>query len=246
MSYRGKTVLITGAAGGLGRGIARSLGKLGHTLILQDKDSQGLEAAVDEFSNFKGKVFTICCSVSDEDALKRAVGDHGNVDILINNAGITGKGLPIEDIDARELGEMLDVHVRGCYSALRSVLAGMKERRYGRVVNISSTRGQVGHDRGSHYCAAKAAILGLTKAWAKELAPWGILVNAIAPGPVRTPMSLSYGEESLRQEAELTLVKRTADPTEIGGVVAFLTMETGDFITGQTLCVNGGDTIVGI
>jgi 3-oxoacyl-[acyl-carrier protein] reductase len=86
----------------------------------------------------------------------------------------------------------------------------------------------------------------MTKAWAKELAPWGILVNAIAPGPVRTPMSLSYGEESLRQEAELTLVKRIAEPQEIGGVVAFLVEGSGSFITGQTICVNGGDTIVGV
>jgi 3-oxoacyl-[acyl-carrier protein] reductase len=246
MENNGKIALITGAAGGLGRGIARSLANIGYALILQDKDAESLDAACAELSEFRDRVSSICCSVSDEAELQRGIFGKGNVDVLVNNAGITGRGLTIEEIDRNTLEDMLNVHIHGSYTATRCVLAGMKERKYGRIVNISSTRGQVGHDRGSHYCGAKAAILGMTKAWAKELAPWGILVNAIAPGPVRTPMSLSYGEESLRQEAELTLVKRIAEPQEIGGVVAFLVEGSGSFITGQTICVNGGDTIVGV
>ncbi len=245
-SLAGRRALVTGAGSGIGRGIALTLAAYGAEVVVQDADPAGAEATLVILRDAGGRGRTAVCSVVDEAALVAAVEASGPVDILINNAGVPGFNAELEDIDRAAYDRLFEVHVWGTFAATRAVLPGMKGRGFGRIVNIASNRGQVGFERSSHYAAAKGAVIALAKSWARELAPHGILVNALAPGVVRSGMTLRYGEDALREEAMQNLVERWAEPEEIGEWIAFLVGPRGSFMTGQLLCPNGGDPIVGI
>jgi 3-oxoacyl-[acyl-carrier protein] reductase len=242
----GRRALVTGAGSGIGRGIARCLAAAGAEVVVQDVDAAGAEATAARIEGDGGRAPTGVGSVVDEAGLVALVERVGAIDILVNNAGVPGFNAPLEEIDQAAWARLFEVHVWGTFAATRAVLPGMKEKGYGRIVNIASNRGQVGFERSSHYSAAKGAVTALAKAWARELAPHGIRVNAVAPGVVRSGMTLRYGEDALHEEALQNLVKRWAEPEEIGEWVRFLVGPRGDFMTGQLLCPNGGDPIVGI
>jgi len=242
----GRRALVTGAGSGIGRATAHRLAQSGAQVIVQDIDAARVEATVAALTKAGLAAEGCVCDVADEEALAASVARGSPVTLLVNNAGIGGKERTIEAIDRAAWTKMFETHVWGAMAAMRACVAGMKAARFGRVVNIASNRGQVGWDDGCHYNAAKSALIGFAKSWARELAPHGILVNAIAPGVVRTAMTLKHGEAIIQAEADLNLLKRAAEPEEIANVVAFLIEPTGNFITGQLLCPNGGDPIVGI
>ena len=164
----------------------------------------------------------------------------GPVDVLINNAGISSRGRAFEEIDDEIMAEMFDINIKGAYVATRSVLAGMKERKEGRIINTSSIFGMAGTAQGSHYCGAKAALIGLTKAWAKEFAPWNILVNAVAPGFIKTDMTDVLSDEVHESLLQYITLGRLGKPEEIASVVDFLASDRAAYITGQPISVNGG------
>lgn len=244
--FVGQTALVTGAGSGIGRATAEKLASQGARVIVQDVDQGRVGEVVDTIRKAKGEALPAVYSVADEEALRRSALEAGGVSILVNNAGVPGFNAVIEDIDKAAYERLFDIHVWGTLAATRAVLPEMKAKRYGRIVNISSNRAQVGFERSSHYAAAKAAVLGFAKAWAREFAPFGILVNALAPGVVRTGMTLRYGQDALDEEAALNLVKRWAEPEEIADWIAFVVGPKGGYMTGQLLCPNGGDPIVGI
>lgn len=244
--FAGQTALVTGAGSGIGRATAEKLAAQGARVIVQDVDQNRVNEVVDAIRKAKGEARPAVYSVADETALRRSAVEAGGVSILINNAGVPGFNAVIEDIDRSAYERLFEIHVWGTLAATRAVLPEMKAKRYGRILNISSNRAQVGFERSSHYAAAKAAVLGFAKAWAREFAPYGILVNALAPGVVRTGMTLRYGQDALDEEAALNLVKRWAEPEEIADWIAFVVGPKGGFMTGQLLCPNGGDPIVGI
>lgn len=246
MDFQGLTALVTGAGSGIGRATARRLAVGGAAVVVQDIAAEAASETIALIEATGGTAHACICSVADEDALRACVEATGPVSILVNNAGVPGYNAPLEKIDYVAYQRLFDVHVWGTIAATRAVLPGMKALRSGRIVNISSNRGQVGFEASSHYGAAKAAVTGLAKSWARELAPFNILVNAVAPGVVRTGMTLGYGEESVAAEAELNLVKRWAEPEELAEWIAFLVGPKGGYMTGQLLCPNGGDPIVGI
>jgi 3-oxoacyl-[acyl-carrier protein] reductase len=246
-SLQGQLALVTGAARGIGAAIARLFAERGANLLLLDIDREGVESVAADLARSGCDARACVADVADIEACKASIGATiGDIDILVNNAGISGREARFSDIDGESFDAMMNIHVRGAFFLAQSVVPGMVARGRGRIVNVSSNRGMVGYNRSSHYCAAKAALLGLTKAWAKEFAGHGILVNAVAPGVVFTEMNTWNGMAPLEEEASWNLLKRWAEPGEIAFAVAFLASAEAGFITGQVISPNGGDPIVGI
>jgi len=245
-----RVALISGSGRGIGRAVALLMAERGADIVVHDIDSAAATTVAKEVAALGRRVHVGVCDVRDLSALASLVrqveAKLGSIDVLVNNAGIGGGEQPFQAIDEATYDRMMDIHVKGAFFLTQGVIAGMKARKSGRVVNISSNRGMVGHSLSPHYSAAKAALLGLTKAWARELAPHGILVNAVAPGVVRTEMTTAKGLTPLREEADLNLLKRWAEPIEIAYCVAFLASVEAGYLTGQVLSPNGGDPIVGI
>ncbi|MEI8181021.1 SDR family NAD(P)-dependent oxidoreductase [Aestuariivirga sp.] len=245
-----KVALVTGAASGMGRTHAVRLASDGAIVIVQDIDAAGLDETARIVAAAGGDARTQVFDITDVAAIDMMACDvnreFGGIDIVVNNAGI-GVDRVIEDIDPAAFDRMIGVHVKGSFFCGRAAVPSMKKRRWGRIINVSSRWAQAGHVMASDYIAAKGAILGLTKAWAKELAPFGITVNAIAPGGVWSRMVIeNLGEEGVRREEREVPLGRWAQPEEISSTVSFLASERASFITGQVVSPNGGKTIVGI
>ena len=246
----GRVALITGAGRGMGRTHGLLMAKEGAEVVVQDVNSALAEESAAEIREGGGRARTAVFDVSDVAACRAEVAALeealGRIDILVNNAGIDTPG-ELAEIEESAFDRMFAVHVKGSFFMAQAVTPGMKARRYGKIVNVSSMWGMTGHTSHSHYCGAKAALLGLTKAWAKEFAPCNINVNAIAPGGVITEMVLQKGgEEYVRKASQRVPMGRYAEAIEMSYTVLFLCGPESDFITGQVVSPNGGEVIVGI
>ena len=244
-----KVALITGAGSGMGQTHAKVFAERGAVVVINDLNENGLNETAKMVKETGGQVVECVGDITNPDFVKAMVGDAvsqvGGIGILVNNAGI-GEHCELEDISLDRLSQMLNVHVVGSFLCAQAVVPGMKEKKRGKIINISSIWGMNGYHTASHYCAAKAAMLGATKAWAKEFAPFNIHVNAVAPGGVLTPMPIKVqGMEKIREKEKKVPLGRWATPEEISYSVAFLASAESDFITGQVISPNGGETIVG-
>lgn len=247
----GRTALITGSGSGMGRSHARLLAERGANVIVHDVDASGANETAGMVREGGGTAAVMVVDIRDvsgfRDALGASVAETGAVDILVNNAGVGGQGLAIEDIDEATFDRMFAVHVKGSFFATQAVVPGMKERGYGKIVNISSTFAMGGSEFASHYAAAKSALSGFTKSWARELASHKICVNAVAPGILETPMTLgSIGKERINSMISDIPLGRIAETIDISYAVAWLAGPETDFMTGQIVSPNGGVSIVGI
>jgi 3-oxoacyl-[acyl-carrier protein] reductase len=245
----GKVAWITGSGRGMGRAHALLLAECGADIVVHDVLADDARETARQVEAMGRRVFLSHADVADPSATKalvdQAIKALGKIDVLVNNAGIGQHG-PIEDITVDDFDRMFAVHVKGAFFCGQAVMPGMKERRYGKIVNISSIWGMNGANTASHYCAAKTALLGLTKAWAKELAPWNIHVNAVCPGGVITEMPVkTQGWDKIRAKEKLVPLGRWAQPEEVSYAVAFFASPQSDFVTGQAISPNGGETIVG-
>ena len=219
-----RTALVTGGASGLGAATAERLRADGLTVITLDLGT-GADVTAD---------------VTDEAALQRVAEGTGPVDILVNSAGIVGVGKPLLDTTTAEWRQVLDVNVLGTVNALRVFVPGMRDRGWGRVVNMASIAGKEGNPNSSIYSASKAAVIGLTKSVGKELATTGVLVNAIAPAVIATPMNAATAPDLLAHMTSLIPMRRIGQPEEVAELVAFLCSDRVTFSTGAVYDISGG------
>lgn len=240
----GRVAVVTGAGRGLGKAIADVLASRGAHVIINDRTLNLAEEAAQSVWNRGETASPIAFDVAEpsqvEEAFRKIQLDHGRVDILINNAGI-GDFVSFPDISSEKWDRMLNIHLKGSFNCCQAVLSGMKERKYGKIVNVSSVAGKRGDFIGNaHYTAAKAGIIGLTRSLALYAAPFGINVNAIAPGLVATELSDEMSNEMRATTISRIPAGRLGRPEEIARATAFLVSEDASYIFGETLSVNGG------
>jgi 3-oxoacyl-[acyl-carrier protein] reductase len=240
----GRIAVVTGAGRGLGKAIADVLAGRGAHVIINDRTLQPAEEAAESVRARGESASAIAFDVAEpnqvEDAFRKILGNHGRVDILINNAGI-GDFVSFPEISSDKWDRMLNIHLKGSFNCCQAVLAGMKEKKYGKIVNVSSVAGKRGDFIGNaHYTAAKAGIIGLTRSLALYSAPFGINVNAIAPGLVATELSDEMSSEMKATTISRIPAGRLGRPEEIARAAAFLVSEDASYIFGETLSVNGG------
>ena len=243
----GLTAVVTGAASGIGAGIAVAYAREGADVAVVDLTDEEAARPVLEAIRARGRrALLVRADVADEDQVaamaQQVLAELGQVDVLVNNAGIFTQSL-VQDMTVAEWDRVLAVNLRGTFLCTRALLGPMLERGFGRIINIASQLGQVGGVEVAHYAASKAAVIGLTKSLAREVAHRGVLVNAIAPGPVNTPLLESETEQwRAAKLAELPL-GRFGEVDEITPTAVLLASAGGSFYVGQTLGPNGGDVM---
>jgi NAD(P)-dependent dehydrogenase (short-subunit alcohol dehydrogenase family) len=243
-SIKNKVVLITGAAGGLGRAFAFAFAKLGAKVAVADLNTEGVNETVKLLSNDEMN-FGVTVNVANENSTKQAVEQviekWGQIDILINNAAIyaTLERKPFYEIEEAEWDKVLNVNLKGTWLMSKAVVATMKKTG-GKIINISSATVMSGSPNWSHYVASKAGVIGLTRTMAKELGDFNINVNAVAPGFTLTDASLSLMENAAKYGVERGAIKRPSSAEDIVGTVIYLASSASDFVTGQTIIVDGG------
>lgn len=230
-----RTVLITGGSRGIGAACVRKFTAAGDKVYFFYRSN---DAAAQEIARKTGAI-PLKCDVADKAAVAKTFESLPSFDVLVNNAGISGFSL-FQDISEEAWEQMIQTHLGGTFRCSKAVLPGMISRKQGCIVNLSSMWGQVGASCEVHYSAAKAGIIGLTKALAKEVAPSGVRVNCVAPGVVDTEMNGALTQETLQSLTEETPLGRLGTPEEIADIVYWLTTEQSAFITGQVLSPNGG------
>ncbi|HXL02029.1 MAG TPA: 3-oxoacyl-[acyl-carrier-protein] reductase [Candidatus Atribacteria bacterium] len=244
MSLENQVAMVTGGRRGIGFSIAQVLGRGGARVAINDVAPQEeIEKAVTELKEQGIEARGYVADVTKKEEIKTVVQDiiktWGQVDILVNNAGITRDALLVRMKD-EDWRAVLDVGVQGVYYCTKEVLRYMMKKRYGRIINISSVVGVVGNAGQTNYSTAKAAILGFTKSLAREVAPLGITVNAVAPGFIDTEMTEKLPEEVREVWLQQVPLRRFGEPEEVAQAVAFLASRAAGYITGQTIHVNGG------
>jgi 3-oxoacyl-[acyl-carrier protein] reductase len=242
----GRVAIVTGAASGIGRGIAEAFAEEGAAVALADKNESGAADVAREIADRGGRAVSIQVDVTDETAVaqmvERTLGELGGIDILVNNAGIDTVSTVVE-MPLAMWQQMLDVNLTSLFLCTRAVLPTMIQQRSGRIINMGSQLGLEGTDRMVHYCAAKAGVHGFTKALAYELAPYNINVNAIAPGPIHTPLLESIPEDWLEKKRASIPLGRFGRVEEITPTAVLLASDGGSYYTGATLNVSGGDVM---
>jgi 3-oxoacyl-[acyl-carrier protein] reductase len=240
----GRVAIVTGGSRGIGAAIAALLAEDGAAVVVSGRDSDRLERTATELEAQGRAVLSVVADAAkreDADKLVEAArARFGRVDILVNNAGITRDGLLVRMKD-EDWDRVMEVNLRGAFLMTRAVTKAMvRQKSGGRVINIASTAGAMGNAGQANYSAAKAGLIGLTKAAARELAHWSILVNAVAPGLIETDMAAAI--PAAAREALLAQVplKRVGTPREVAEVVRFLAGDGAAYITGQVVHVNGG------
>jgi 2-hydroxycyclohexanecarboxyl-CoA dehydrogenase len=241
MRLEGRIALVTGGASGIGAATARRLGAEGARVWVADIDLEGARSVAGEIDGSAVEM-----DVADEASVRAAVDQAGDLDVLVNNAG-TDRFAFFVNTDPELWDFVLGVNLRGTIAVTHAVLGGMQQRGRGAIVNVASEAGRVGSQGSVVYSAAKAGVIGFTRAVARESSRYGVRVNAVAPGPIDTPLlnaaPKEYGEigERLKQGMiDATSMRRIGQPEEVAAAIAFLASDDASFVTGQTINVSGG------
>lgn len=239
-----KTAVITGAAKGIGSAIAVAFAKAGYKVVINYNTSEERARGLCQVLNNTYPTEAVCiqADVSTSEGAKKLISESisafGDIDVLVNNAGIAQQKL-FTDITDEDWSKMVSTNLSSVFYTCREAVPFMVSRKRGSIVNISSIWGETGGSCEVHYSAAKAGVIGLTKALSKELAPSGITVNCVCPGVIRTDMLNSFTEDDLKALADETPVMRLGTPKDVADAVLYLGTNSG-FVTGQVLGVNGG------
>ena len=230
-----KRVLITGGSRGIGAECVRSFAKAGYEVYFTYNNSEEMAHQVAEDT----AATALKCDISSADAIKAVISEVGNIDILINNAGISQIKM-FQDITESDWDNMFNINVRGMFLVTQGVIGNMIHNKWGRIINISSMWGETGASCEVHYSASKAAVIGFTKALAKELGPSGITVNSISPGVIDTDMNCHLTKNELDELCDETPMGRIGEPNDVAKAALYLADESSGFITGADIPINGG------
>ena len=242
-SLDGRVAIVTGGTRGIGAAIAGWLAERGANVMVSGRDADRLQSALKSMEGLAGRVAGLAADVAKREDADRLVDaarrEFGRLDVVVNNAGITRDALLIRMKDD-DWDQVMDVNLRGAFLMTRAAAKSMMRQRSGRIINVASTAGAMGNAGQVNYSAAKAGLIGLTKACARELAHWSILVNAVAPGLIDTDMSAQIppaAREALLAQIPLA---RIGTAREVAEVVGFLAGDGASYVTGQVFHVNGG------
>ncbi len=241
-----RVAVVTGASRGIGRAIALRLARDGRHVVLLSRNEGPLSEVCAQIESAGGAASFVACDIADaksfEQTIARIIDERGRLDILVNNAGITKDGLALrmsdEDWDA-----VLDTNLKSAFVACRTAARAMMKNRFGRIVNIGSTSGVVGNAGQANYAAAKAGLIGLTKSLARELGGKGITANVVAPGFIETDMTAGLPDEIKQKVQDAMAIKRLGTPDDIAAAVAYVSCDGAGYLTGQTICIDGGLTM---
>lgn len=241
---QGKIALVTGASRGIGRAIALELASKGAHVVVNYAGSESkAQSVVEEIHQMGSKSFKFQADVANEtdvkSMVKETINQFGSIDILVNNAGITKDNLLMRMKEA-EFDQVINTNLKGCFICMKSVTRQMMKQRSGRIINIASIVGVSGNPGQANYVAAKAGVIGLTKSTAQELATRNILVNAVAPGFISTDMTDALNETQKEAILQMIPLSKLGKPEDVANVVRFLASDDANYITGQTIHIDGG------
>ena len=239
-----KVALITGGTTGIGKAIAIKLAKQGYDIALNYRtENEAVENAKKEVESQNVKCITVKGDVSNfedcEKFVKQVIEEYGQIDVLVNNAGIT-KDTLIMRMKEKDFTDVIDINLTGTFNVTKNVVSYMMKARSGRIINLSSVVGVTGNAGQTNYSASKAGIIGFTKSLAKELGSRNILVNAVAPGFIETKMTDVLKEQVKEEIAKNIPLKRMGTPDDVANVVGFLASEDSSYVTGQVIHIDGG------
>ena len=242
-SLTGRAMIVTGGSRGIGAAIAAVLAEHGASVLVSGRDADRVRSAVKAMEGLPGRVIGLAADAARREDVDRLVDaarqEFGRLDVVVNNAGITSDALLVRMKDD-DWDRVMEVNLRGAFLLTRTAAKVMMRQKSGRIINIASAAGAMGNAGQANYSAAKAGLIGLTKASARELAHWGILVNAVAPGLIETDMSAGIPEAARQAFLAQVPLGRIGTAREVAEVVGFLAGDGASYITGQVFHVNGG------